>query len=182
MQDVSYRANTRKRMKLDTFLNQNPQKPNDNLSKTTVNLAEQPANMQDSLLEIPEKKSKIAPKIPKTRTNIRKQSNVKGSSGRSSTKIPKQMNIKSAFLRNEQMFAELAAQHSAAEQFDGDEIQLALAISKSEHDTQCIQKSVNTMHVEGLDEQIKSPDTNKGDIYRKKLEKYGFRTASKEGN
>lgn len=93
----------------------------------------------------------------------------------------KQSTIKSAFFRNEQLFAEIAAQHCAADQFDGDDVQLALAISRSEAESRGI---VEANDKEGGEEvAVDVLEANKDDTesIREKLKKYGFRTAEKNG-
>lgn len=110
---------------------------------------------------------KKAPKLGQT-----KEKQVK------SSKCKKQSVIKTAFLRNEQLFAEIAAQHCVADQFDGDDVQLALALSKSEVETEATKTEGSDME-DGV-----AGAANTGDeahTIREKLKKYGFRTAEKKG-
>ncbi|KAM7356948.1 mutagen-sensitive 312 isoform 1-T2 [Cochliomyia hominivorax] len=153
-------ARTRvKRTKLDAFLFKDPENIPDGINNPKRLL-------NDDDLEVPEKKVKKAPVLP-SQTKPTKRSRAK-----------KQATIKSAFLRNEQLFAEIAAQHCAADQFDGDDVQLALAISKSEVESKCLKLGHDS---DEQDQEIKLLEENKdsGESIREKLQKYGFRTAEK---
>ena len=127
-------------------------------------------SINDDDFVVPEKKIKRAPKLSSNSSQTK--------SIKSSKKKIKQTTIRSAFLRNEQMFAEIAALHCAADQFDGNDVQLALAISKSEVDCR---GSIN-MNEEEADPLSEAEDIDKNtDLIREKLEKYGFRTAERKG-
>ncbi|XP_039489119.1 structure-specific endonuclease subunit SLX4 isoform X1 [Drosophila santomea] len=123
-----------------------------------------------NVFEKPGPKPKKAPKL-------------KGSTGPSSSgarrgrgKSKQQPSI-SNFLRNEQIFAEVTAQHCMADNFSPDDIEMALALSKSE----CEKQGRLRLHddddavVDLLDDEEQATDK-----IRRKLQKYGFRTAAKE--
>ncbi|XP_037816289.1 structure-specific endonuclease subunit SLX4 [Lucilia sericata] len=144
-----------KRTKLDNFIFKDPNDIPDLIKNPKT-----PLNDED--LVVPEKKAKKAPKLT-----------LSSSQAKAKTR-KKQTTIKSAFLRNEQLFAEIAAQHCAADQFDGDDVQLALAISQSEAESKGI-----TMANE-LEEEVNLVEgNNSAESIREKLKKYGFRTAEK---
>ncbi|KAH8390748.1 hypothetical protein KR215_001671, partial [Drosophila sulfurigaster] len=87
----------------------------------------------------------------------------------------------SDFLRNEQLFAEVAAQHCRADNFSPDDIEMALALSKSEAEKHGILRLEDSADAEEevvnlLDDNLNQSTEN----IRRKLQKYGFRTASKE--
>ncbi|XP_030372118.1 structure-specific endonuclease subunit SLX4 [Scaptodrosophila lebanonensis] len=92
----------------------------------------------------------------------------------------KQQPAISNFLRNEQLFAEVTAQHCIADNFSPDDIEMALALSKSEaekHGRLRLHESDDAVV-----DLIGNTDTEEGNIQniRLKLQKYGFRTAAKE--
>ncbi|XP_062130164.1 structure-specific endonuclease subunit SLX4 [Drosophila sulfurigaster albostrigata] len=87
----------------------------------------------------------------------------------------------SDFLRNEQLFAEVAAQHCRADNFSPDDIEMALALSKSEAEKHGILRLEDSADAEEevvnlLDDNLNQSTEN----IRRKLQKYGFRTAPKE--
>ncbi|KAL9911140.1 mutagen-sensitive 312 isoform 1-T1 [Glossina fuscipes fuscipes] len=149
-----FSCNRPKRTKLDTFVVREPKQPNTPLKPSPLKVK---VGINGNDFVEPLQKIKKAPEPIKSKRTARK---FKGNK--------KQASIKSAFLRNEQMFAEIAAQHCAAEQFDGEEIQLALAISQSEAESKCL--------LSGEDDDRESNTES----IKKKLEKYGFRTANKQ--
>ncbi|KAI8120904.1 Structure-specific endonuclease subunit SLX4 [Lucilia cuprina] len=147
-----------KRTKLDNFIFKDP-----NDIPDLIKNPKSPQNDED--LVVPEKKAKKAPKLTLS------SSQTKASKARK-----KQTTIKSAFLRNEQLFAEIAAQHCAADQFDGDDVQLALAISRSEAES----KGIEVAKENELEEEVNLMEgNNSAESIRDKLKKYGFRTAEK---
>ncbi|XP_046809102.1 structure-specific endonuclease subunit SLX4-like isoform X2 [Lucilia cuprina] len=147
-----------KRTKLDNFIFKDP-----NDIPDLIKNPKSPQNDED--LVVPEKKAKKAPKLTLS------SSQTKASKARK-----KQTTIKSAFLRNEQLFAEIAAQHCAADQFDGDDVQLALAISRSEAES----KGIEVAKENELEEEVNLMEgNNSAESIRDKLRKYGFRTAEK---
>ncbi|XP_059216076.1 structure-specific endonuclease subunit SLX4 isoform X3 [Stomoxys calcitrans] len=151
-----------KRAKLDEFVFKQPQTIEPDSTK------QKPKCLNDDDFDLPEKKARKAPQPKKTETS-------KSAKAKSSKK-KKQTTIKSAFLRNEQLFAEIAAQHCAADNFDGDDVQLAIAISKSEAESKGLMTNdVDDMPVADIKESEKNAESIK-----QKLEKYGFRTADKE--
>ncbi|EDW37720.1 GL21333 [Drosophila persimilis] len=84
----------------------------------------------------------------------------------------------SNFLRNEQIFAEVAAQHCMADNFSPDDIEMALALSKSE-----AEKHGHLRLNDDDDVPVDVVEDNAGSAtenIRRKLQKYGFRTAAKE--
>jgi len=88
----------------------------------------------------------------------------------------------SDFLRNEQMFAEVTAQHCMADNFSPDDIEMALALSKSEAEKHGILRLQDTMDEEDDVVNLLDNKANQStESIRKKLQKYGFRTAAKEG-
>jgi len=124
-----------------------------------------------NVFEKPGPKPKKAPKL--------KASTVSTSSGarRGRGKSKQQPSI-SNFLRNEQIFAEVTAQHCMADNFSPDDIEMALALSKSEsekHGRLRLHDDDDAV-VDLLDDEEKSTER-----IRHKLQKYGFRTAAKEG-
>lgn len=142
-----------KRTNLDAFIFKDPNNIPDSVKNNRRSL-------NDDDLVVPEKKAKKAPKLAGSQAKNLKTSRAK-----------KQTTIKSAFFRNEEFFAEIAAQHCAADQFDGDDVQLALAISKSEAES----KGIGVIE-DNLDER-----NNETESIREKLKKYGFKTAEKKG-
>lgn len=156
-----------KRTKLDAFIFKDPRNIPDAIKNCKTSLNDD----DDEDLVVPEKKIKKAPKSTSISGSQAKQR------GKSSKK-KKQTTIKSAFLRNEQMFAEIAAQHCAADQFDGDDVQLALAISKSEAESKGLlgPEDMQKEDVVDLVDNSKDPD-----LIREKLKRYGFKTAEKKG-
>ncbi|XP_070071416.1 structure-specific endonuclease subunit SLX4 isoform X2 [Drosophila takahashii] len=124
-----------------------------------------------NVFEKPGPKPKKAPKL-------------KGSSGSSSTggsrrgrgKSKQQPSI-SNFLRNEQIFAEVTAQHCMADNFSPDDIEMALALSKSEAEKQ---GRLRLNDEEDAVVDLMDDEVEKTEKIRLKLQKYGFRTAAKE--
>ncbi|XP_065360262.1 structure-specific endonuclease subunit SLX4 [Calliphora vicina] len=161
--DIPVKPATRtrtKRTKLDDFIFKDPNEIPDSI-KNAKNA------LHDDNFIVPEKKAKRAPKLT-----------LSGSQAKTSksSRSKKQTTIKSAFLRNEQLFAEIAAQHCAADQFDGDDVQLALAISRSEAES----KGLEVMNDHEIEDEVNLVDGNKdAESIREKLKKYGFRTADK---
>lgn len=137
--------------------------------------------MQEDDFDVPEKKVKKAPPPPTTKME-NKKGNTKSKVAKKPTNKKRQSTIKSAFLRNEQMFAEIAAQHCAADNFNVDDIQLALAISRSEAESRGIAVAADNENdgdvvcVADQNDEVKDAES-----IRQKLAKYGFRTAEKEG-
>lgn len=161
---VKPKATRAKRTKLDAFVFKAPQ-----AAATERQTVIKTHNDDD--FDVPEKKTKKAPpanSINNTPAKAKKPSRRK-----------KQTTIKTAFMRNEQLFAEIAAQHCAADNFDGDDIQLAIAISKSEAESKGVDViGDDALVAHGVDAQN---DVEKAEEIRKKLEKYGFRTAEQKG-
>lgn len=126
------------------------------------------ASRQDAPAAVP--KPKKAPKLKSTTTQKRARGG-----GRS-----KQPTI-SDFLRNEQLFSEVTAQHCIADNFSPDDIEMALALSKSEAEKR------GRLRLDTEDERdevvnlIEDAANQSTDNIRRKLQKYGFRTAAKEG-
>ncbi|EDW50816.1 structure-specific endonuclease subunit SLX4 isoform X1 [Drosophila sechellia] len=123
-----------------------------------------------NVFEKPGPKPKKAPKL--------KASTGPSSSGarRGRGKSKQQPSI-SNFLRNEQIFAEVTAQHCMADNFSPDDIEMALALSKSEsekHGRLRLHDDDDAV-VDLMDDEDKSTER-----IRHKLQKYGFRTAAKE--
>lgn len=87
----------------------------------------------------------------------------------------------SDFLRNEQLFAEVTAQHCIADNFSPDDIEMALALSKSEAEKHGVLRLQDTIDEEQeevvnlLDDKANQSMEN----IRQRLQKYGFRTAAK---
>ncbi|XP_064541741.1 structure-specific endonuclease subunit SLX4-like [Drosophila montana] len=115
-------------------------------------------------------KPKKAPKLKSSATQRR----ARGGRGKKQPTI-------SDFLRNEQLFAEVTAQHCIADNFSPDDIEMALVLSKSEaekhgrlrlEDTEDEREEVVNL----LDDKANQSTEN----VRRKLQKYGFRTAAKE--
>ncbi|TDG43228.1 hypothetical protein AWZ03_010356 [Drosophila navojoa] len=126
------------------------------------------ASRQDAPAAVP--KPKKAPKLKSATTQKRARGG-----GRN-----KQPTI-SDFLRNEQLFSEVTAQHCIADNFSPDDIEMALALSKSEaekHGRLRLQDTEDEREeVVNLIEDAANQST---DNIRRKLQKYGFRTAAKE--
>uniref|UniRef100_A0A1A9VAP7 Structure-specific endonuclease subunit SLX4 n=1 Tax=Glossina austeni TaxID=7395 RepID=A0A1A9VAP7_GLOAU len=152
--NISFSSNRPKRTKLDRFVGREPKQANSPHKQSPLK-----ANVGVNGNDFVEPLERIT-KTPGSTKSKRTARKCKGNK--------KQASIKSAFLRNEQMFAEIAAQHCAAEQFDGEEIQLALAISQSEAESKCF--------LSGEDDDRESNTES----IKKKLQKYGFRTANKQ--
>lgn len=150
---------------MDDFVFQQPPEIRIELETETV----KPAN-DDDFDVIPEKKAKRAPRASS------KTDTVKSKPAKTSRK-KKQTTIKSAFMRNEQLFAEIAAQHCAADNFDIDDVQLAIAISRSEAES----KGIIANDDNEVPPDVKEGGEKNAELIRQKLEKYGFRTAEKEG-
>ncbi|XP_037936269.1 structure-specific endonuclease subunit SLX4 [Teleopsis dalmanni] len=146
-----------KRTKLNTFLYSKDSISTDNPEK------EESKHCDD--FETAKKKVKKAPKLKDTKKNLKV--------------LKKQPKIKSAFLRNEQIFSEITAQHCVADNFNPDEVQLALALSKSE-----VENVVNyndDVIVDLIsDDATNSKNVNSNENIRTRLQKYGFRTAARE--
>lgn len=92
----------------------------------------------------------------------------------------------SDFLRNEQLFAEVTAQHCLADNFSPDDVEMALALSKSEAEKYGILRLHETEDERVEDEDVVNlvggdPANQSTENVRRKLQKYGFRTAAKEG-
>ncbi|KAH8305190.1 hypothetical protein KR018_000143, partial [Drosophila ironensis] len=120
-----------------------------------------------NVFEKPGRKPKKAPKL--------KGSGSSSSRSRSSKQQPSISN----FLRNEQIFSEVTAQHCLADNFSPDDIEMALALSKSEAEKRgCLRLNDDdddaVVDLVGGDSEASKEDV------RKKLQKYGFRTAAKE--
>lgn len=123
-------------------------------------------------------KPKKAPKLKSTTSSRR------GGAAAKRGRSKKQPSI-SDFLRNEQLFAEVTAQHCLADNFSPDDVEMALALSKSEAEKYGILRLHGTD-----DEQAEKEDVvnlvddaanQSTENVRRKLQKYGFRTAAKEG-
>lgn len=85
----------------------------------------------------------------------------------------RQQKLQQAFYKNEKLFYEIAAQHCMADNFNPDEVQMALAMSKSEAETSGI--------LMDTDEYVCNSSSNTNNV-KKKLQTYGFRTADNHGN
>ncbi|KAH8317210.1 hypothetical protein KR074_002457 [Drosophila pseudoananassae] len=121
-----------------------------------------------NVFEHPGPKPKKAPKL---------KGSTSGSSRKGSSRSKKQPSI-SNFLRNEKMFSEVTAQHCIADNFSPDDIEMALALSKSEAEKQG-GLSLKEEEDAGVDFVEVNSEISPEKI-RRKLEKYGFRTARKE--
>ncbi|KAH8257368.1 hypothetical protein KR038_007834, partial [Drosophila bunnanda] len=125
-----------------------------------------------NVFEKPGPKPKKAPKLKGS------SSSSTGTSRRGRGKSKQQPSI-SNFLRNEQIFAEVTAQHCLADNFSPDDIEMALALSKSEAEKRgCLRlndENEEEAVVDLMDETMESTEN-----IRRKLQKYGFRTAAKE--
>ncbi|XP_073837036.1 mutagen-sensitive 312 [Musca autumnalis] len=162
-----------KRTKLDEFVFKEPQVLASSEAKTDHHL-------QDDDFVVPEKKVK---KAPQTESSSSKSS-TQSKAPKKTSKKKRQTTIKSAFLRNEQMFAEIAAQHCAADNFNAEDIQLALAISRSEAESKGIVVAADDDNVVVGDivavAEVSNDGVKNAESIRQKLAKYGFRTAEKE--
>ncbi|KAL7732080.1 hypothetical protein ACLKA6_015841 [Drosophila palustris] len=151
-------------------------------SATNEEVAQQ-TELQDDLFAEPKTKKTreshdTKPK-PKKAPKLKSSAPARRGRGRPS----KQPSI-SDFLRNEQLFAEVTAQHCMADNFSPDDIEMALALSKSEAEKHGALRLQDTMD-EGEDEEevlnLLDNKANKStENIRRKLQKYGFRTAAKE--
>ncbi|XP_032596580.1 structure-specific endonuclease subunit SLX4 isoform X2 [Drosophila grimshawi] len=119
-------------------------------------------------------KPKKAPKLKTTATQQRRGRG--GSRGRS-----KQQPSISDFLRNEQLFAEVTAQHCIADNFSPNDIEMALALSKSEAEKYGRLRLEDTTQEEQEEvvDLLDAQDDQSTENVRRKLQKYGFRTAAK---
>ncbi|XP_017043189.1 structure-specific endonuclease subunit SLX4 isoform X2 [Drosophila ficusphila] len=123
-----------------------------------------------NVFEKPGPKPKKAPKLKKI------SGSATSSSRRGCGKSKQQPSI-SNFLRNEQIFAEVTAQHCMADNFSPDDIEMALALSKSEAD------KLGRLRLNSEDDAVVDLMADEGESterVRLKLQKYGFRTAAKE--
>ncbi|XP_022208418.2 structure-specific endonuclease subunit SLX4 [Drosophila obscura] len=121
-----------------------------------------------NVFEPPGPKPKKAPKLKGSSTSAPRRGR-----GRS-----KQQPSISNFLRNEQIFSEVTAQHCMADNFSPDDIEMALALSKSE-----AEKHGHLRLNDDDDAPVDVVGDNAGaatENVRRKLQKYGFRTAAKE--
>ncbi|XP_017134947.1 structure-specific endonuclease subunit SLX4 isoform X1 [Drosophila miranda] len=121
-----------------------------------------------NVFEPPGPKPKKAPKLKGSSSSAPRRGR-----GRS-----KQQPSISNFLRNEQIFAEVAAQQCMADNFSPDDIEMALALSKSE-----AEKHGHLRLNDDDDVPVDVVEDNAGSAtenIRRKLQKYGFRTAAKE--
>ncbi|XP_017091070.2 structure-specific endonuclease subunit SLX4 isoform X1 [Drosophila bipectinata] len=121
-----------------------------------------------NVFEHPGPKPKKAPKL---------KGSTSGSSRKGSSRSKKQPSIRH-FLRNEKMFSEVTAQHCIADNFSPDDIEMALALSKSE-----AKKQEGLSPNDEEDAVVDFVEVNSEistEKIRRKLEKYGFRTARKE--
>lgn len=122
-----------------------------------------------NVFEKPGPKPKKAPKL---------KGSASGSTRKGSSRGKKQPSI-SNFLRNEKIFAEVTAQHCMADNFSPDDIEMALALSKSEAEKHgCLWLNEEEEAVVDLVDGNSEASTEN---IRQKLQKYGFRTAAKEG-
>ncbi|XP_020816634.1 structure-specific endonuclease subunit SLX4 [Drosophila serrata] len=125
-----------------------------------------------NVFEKPGPKPKKAPKLKGSSSSSTATS--RRGRGRS-----KQQPTISNFLRNEQLFSEVTAQHCLADNFSPDDIEMALALSKSEAEKRgCLRlndENEEEAVVELMDDTVESSEN-----IRRKLQKYGFRTAAKE--
>ncbi|XP_068149330.1 structure-specific endonuclease subunit SLX4 [Drosophila tropicalis] len=127
----------------------------------------------NQVFEQPGPRPKKAPKLNSKGVSSRK--------GKATPKTNRKQPSISDFLRNEQIFSEVTAQHCLADNFSPDDIEMALALSKSEADKLSKQYP---MHNGDEDEVVnligdERPEGSSESI-RRKLQKYGFRTAAKE--
>ncbi|KAH8296725.1 hypothetical protein KR054_010470, partial [Drosophila jambulina] len=123
-----------------------------------------------NVFEKPGPKPKKAPKLKTSGS-----SSSTGTSRRGRGRSKQQPSI-STFLRNEQIFSEVTAQHCMADNFSPDDIEMALALSKSEAEKKgCLRLNEEEAVVDLLDDTVESTEN-----VRRKLQKYGFRTAAKE--
>ncbi|KAH8379433.1 hypothetical protein KR009_004967, partial [Drosophila setifemur] len=115
---------------------------------------------------------------PKKAPKLKGSSSSSTSTSRRGRGRSKQQPSISNFLRNEQIFSEVTAQHCMADNFSPDDIEMALALSKSEAEKQgCLRLNDDEdAVVELVDDDT---DASKENV-RRKLQKYGFRTAAKE--
>ncbi|XP_034655754.1 structure-specific endonuclease subunit SLX4 isoform X2 [Drosophila subobscura] len=123
-----------------------------------------------NVFEPPGPKPKKAPKL--------KGSSSSSSAPRRGRGRSKQQPSISNFLRNEQIFAEVTAQHCMADNFSPDDIEMALALSKSE-----AEKHGHLRLNDDDDAPVDVVGDNAGaatENVRRRLQKYGFRTAAKE--
>ncbi|XP_016955940.1 structure-specific endonuclease subunit SLX4 isoform X2 [Drosophila biarmipes] len=145
-----------------------------------------------SVFFIPREPDPPAPKIKPIRaSNVfekpgpkpKKAPKIKGSSGSTSSTArrgrgrSKQQPSISNFLKNEQIFAEVTAQHCMADNFSPDDIEMALALSKSEAEKQ---GRLRLNDDEDAVVDLVDDDEASTEKIRLKLQKYGFRTAAKE--
>ncbi|XP_052845020.1 structure-specific endonuclease subunit SLX4 isoform X2 [Drosophila gunungcola] len=123
-----------------------------------------------NVFEKPGPKPKKAPKLKGS------SAPTTGGSRRGRGKSKQQPSI-SNFLRNEQIFAEVTAQHCMADNFSPDDIEMALALSKSEAEKQGLLRlnDEDDAVIDLMDDEGASTEK-----IRLKLKKYGFRTAAKE--
>ncbi|XP_055843237.1 structure-specific endonuclease subunit SLX4 isoform X2 [Episyrphus balteatus] len=108
----------------------------------------------------PGKNIKVAPKIKEKAKPKPKP--------KSKAKPKKQQTIKSAFFQNEELFSDVAAQHCLVDNVNPDEMQLALALSRSE------------VELTGSPAEGKSTGNNEG--IRDKLKQFGFQVAESEAD
>ncbi|KAH8406835.1 hypothetical protein KR222_005550 [Zaprionus bogoriensis] len=123
-------------------------------------------------------KPKKAPKLKATTSTRRGAAAGKRGRGKKQPSI-------SDFLRNEQLFAEVTAQHCLADNFSPDDVEMALALSKSEAEKYGILRLQDTQGERGEAEEevvnlLEDQANQSTEIVRRKLQKYGFRTAAKE--
>uniref|UniRef100_A0A6P4DZ87 Structure-specific endonuclease subunit SLX4 n=1 Tax=Drosophila rhopaloa TaxID=1041015 RepID=A0A6P4DZ87_DRORH len=123
-----------------------------------------------NVFEKPGPKPKKAPKLKGSSASST------GGARRGRGKSKQQPSI-SNFLRNEQIFAEVTAQHCMADNFSPDDIEMALALSKSEAEKRGLLRLNDDEDevVNLVDDEVASTEK-----IRLKLQKYGFRTAAKE--
>ncbi|KAH8300768.1 hypothetical protein KR059_006456, partial [Drosophila kikkawai] len=126
-----------------------------------------------NVFEKPGPKPKKAPKLKGSST-----SSSTGTSRRGRGRSKQQPSI-SNFLRNEQIFAEVTAQHCLADNFSPDDIEMALALSKSEAEKRGCLRLNDDNEEEAVVDLIDDAEDSTENI-RRKLQKYGFRTAAKE--
>ncbi|XP_055913476.1 structure-specific endonuclease subunit SLX4 [Eupeodes corollae] len=111
--------------------------------------------------ETPAQSVKVAPKIKgKTKTNAKPRAKAK-------PKSKKQQTIKSAFFQNEELFSDVTAQHCLVDNINPEEMQMALALSRSE---------IEVSGSSGVEANV--PDKNDG--IREKLKKFGFHVVESE--
>ncbi|KAH8302009.1 hypothetical protein KR044_001801, partial [Drosophila immigrans] len=152
---------------------------------TSSQAAQQPQNtVKDDPFEEPKQKKtrechdtkplpKKAPKLKSSAAGTRRGRGTGRGRG-------KQPSI-SDFLRNEQLFSEVTAQHCLADNFSPNDIEMALALSKSEAEKHGVVRLEDSADAEEevvnlLDNKLNQSTEN----IRRKLQKYGFRTAAKE--